>query len=101
MEDEDDWPRGNNSFAFLNRDELVRLYAWDGVFLAARPNNVYADGFTRFGLAQAKGQWQFTLRQIAGPGFNHAKETEALFGFHRYFRADPVPVRSRADRLHA
>src|SRR5580658_3074783 len=57
----DNWLGGNDSFAFLHSDELVRLDCGDRVLFPARPHNLEAHSFALLRFAQAERQWQLAL----------------------------------------
>ena len=39
--------------------------------------------------------------QVARTSLHHAEESRALAGFHRYLRADAIPIRPRSYSFHS
>ena len=54
-----------DAFAFLDGEELVGFYVFEGFFAAADPDDVEGEEAVGLGFAEAEGEGEFALGEVA------------------------------------
>jgi hypothetical protein len=89
---EDNFLNRDYALAFFYGNELIGLDVWNRISLAAGPYNLQAYHLSLFRLAQAKGQRQLALGQIARTGFHHLKQVRTFVGREDHLRANSITI---------